>query len=170
MMIPIRTRTPKPTRELVTKEKNFQTLVEDWLVSNALAALNHHQHLKKPPLVSGNSEHIQVLVLHLDTVAAQEFSHDDTDHDTDRGRPSTYRLSLGKIYASNERRAKWVIEHWDRSKIERRSQGGKHGSHDGTARAQPPGSHMATSGRTGTFRHASGCQRRWLGRGWLGRG
>jgi hypothetical protein len=135
-MIPIYARKPKPTRVDVTKDETFQDLVGGWLASNAHATLNRRHSDGKPDLVSGNDRHIRALVLLLDKVAAQEFSGDTTSGPQEvRG---TYRLDLDRIYASNERRAKWVIEHWDRSKVEGRSQGGKHGTHDGTRKGPVP--------------------------------
>jgi hypothetical protein len=136
-MIPIRTSTP-PRPEDADQNTSFQTLVERWLVGNAFATLNRRHVKGDPPLISGNMRHIQKLAIFMNAVAAHQFSGVSTDYDTDRGRASSYRLSLDKIYASNERRAEWVLKHWDPSKVEGRSRGGKHGKHDGVRKGPSP--------------------------------
>ena len=136
-MIPIRTHTRKPTKADVTKKKPFQDLVGGWLASNAHEMLNRRHLDKETPLDSGNRHHVKTLALWMDRLAAQQF-HDDTATSGPQEIRGRCRLSLDKIFASNESRAKWVLERWNVSIVEGRSRGGKHSRHDGVRKGPPP--------------------------------
>jgi hypothetical protein len=135
-MVRVLTRKPKPTRTDATSKKSFQDLVEGWLVSAALARLNAHHLAGKPPLDSGNERHISRLADYMNAVADQEFDGEFNDDDP-KAFPTKTRL-LHWTSDNQIRRAIYVLQRWDPTRVAGRRRGGKHGAEDGVRKGPTP--------------------------------
>ena len=134
----------RPERSAVPNGDTFQNLVNRYLCSRALQALNR-RHLGQVrrghvrPLNPGCDLAVTALQRWLHLVADSEFGSDFDWPEPGHPRPSSrYRLDPDKLADSMRARAAWVLQHWDPTKVERRSAGGSHGRATGVIKGPPP--------------------------------
>jgi hypothetical protein len=133
--IPVPTRADADGRDA----KPYKDLVGSYLCSVGLSVLNS-RHLKGfPPLDSRNEADRRRMAIALQKVAVEVFGA--TWDDLGPGDPLPpvrYRLDRVTLLDGIPKKALWVLQHWDPEKVEGRSKGGRHGSHDGTRKGKVP--------------------------------
>lgn len=136
---------PPTPRDVVKGGKNFQDLVGSYLCRVGLVVLNR-RHLAKLPEVEP-ADLTNFLILVADEVFSECYNSESPGaaHVAKR-----FRLHGSKLIDSMPGRALWIVEHWDRHKIEGRRRGGRHGAAQGVRKGPPPG---LVPGLIGDFIH-----------------
>lgn len=133
----------KPTRQDVPKGGNFHDLVSSYLCSRAFTTLNrrHIAQLKREHVTYNVPE--RALARWFMLIADLEFRDEYTDPaSTDRAQPKRYDLHRDKLERQSPHRARWVLSHFDASKIAGRRAGGLHGREQGVQKGPNPKYHL----------------------------
>jgi hypothetical protein len=133
----------RPDRAEVPKGDTYQSLVERYLASRALRALSrrHLAQLRRDhvrQLDSRNVRDVAALARWLQLVADIEFGHEYAEPLHRDGMRKGLVLDSDKLARRMYERAVWVLQHWDKTKVERRSAGGRHGRATGTRKGPTP--------------------------------
>ncbi|CAI9386538.1 hypothetical protein [Microbacterium sp. T2.11-28] len=133
----------RPDRADIPTGDTYQYVVECYLSSRGLHALNrrHLAQLRRGhvrPLDTRNALDVAALERWLQLVADVEFGHEYADPAHPHGMRKGLVLDSDKLSARMRERAVWVLRHWDKTKVERRSAGGRHGRANGVRKGPPP--------------------------------
>lgn len=133
----------RPDRANVPKGDTYQNAVSTYLCSRAMGALSrrHLAQLRRGhfrPLDSRNVRDVAALERWLQIVADIEFGHEYAEPLHPHGMRKGLVLDSDKLAGTMRARASWVLQRWDKTKVERRSAGGRHGRATGTRKGPPP--------------------------------